>query len=234
MALAGLTRRAVASLAGSLVLMPIQVAQAYGGQLLQAAPPILSLSPFRLAGWADRPIVVSNCLGAAPLAWRAGAVARPRRACATERFVTSASERARAPADEMTSREHRSRPARKGGKQTWTMKLIDDYLARLPADKRAALERLPAQIRSLAPQATEAISYGMPAFRLGECYFAGLGATKQACSLYIGRVPVQACANDQTGYRVWKGTVNFAADRPLQDELVAKLVRSRLAEYEPV
>ena len=111
-----------------------------------------------------------------------------------------------------------------------TMKPIDDYLARAPADKRAALERLRGQIRSLAPQATEAISYGMPAFRLGERYFAGFGATKQGCSLYIGRAPVQACADDLTGYRVWKGTVNFAPDRPLPDELVAKLVRSRLAE----
>ncbi len=113
------------------------------------------------------------------------------------------------------------------------MNQIDDYLARVSDDKRAALERLRAQIRSLVPQATEAISYGMPAFRLGERYFAGLGATKQACSLYIGRVPVQACAHDLAGYRVWKGTVNFCADRPLPNELVAKLVRFRLAEYEP-
>ncbi len=60
-------------------LMTIQVAQAYGGQLPQTPPALLPLGVFRRAGWADRLIVVSNCLWAAALAWRIGAVARARR-----------------------------------------------------------------------------------------------------------------------------------------------------------
>jgi len=43
---------------------------------------------------------------------------------------------------------------------------IDEYLAGVPDDKRAALERLREQIRAAAPDATEAISYGMPAAEL--------------------------------------------------------------------
>ena len=44
---------------------------------------------------------------------------------------------------------------------------IDEYLAPLSADKRAALQRLRKAIRSAAPQAEECFSYGTPTFRLG-------------------------------------------------------------------
>lgn len=108
---------------------------------------------------------------------------------------------------------------------------IDDYLACLPDDRRAALERLRAQIHAVAPQATEAISYGMPAFRLGERYFLGFGATKTHCSFYAGRAPLQAYAPRLASYRVWKGTINFTPDHPIPDHLVQELIRCRLAEY---
>jgi len=109
---------------------------------------------------------------------------------------------------------------------------IDDYLARIPEAQRAALERLRSRIGAAAPDATEAISYGLPAFRLDGRYFAGFGAKKRACSFYAGRVPVLAFADELAGYQSWKGTINFTADRPLPDALVDKLVECRLTEFE--
>lgn len=67
---------------------------------------------------------------------------------------------------------------------------IDDYLADVTDDKRIVLMRLRDQIRAAVPTATEAISYGRPAFRLGERYFPGFSATKRSCSFYAGRAPV--------------------------------------------
>ncbi len=113
-----------------------------------------------------------------------------------------------------------------------TAMTIDDYLACVPDDQRAALTRLRSRIRAAAPQATEAMSYGLPAFRLDGRYFAGFGATKRACSFYAGRAPVRAFADELADYRTWQGTINFMADRPLPDALVAKLVACRLAEFE--
>jgi uncharacterized protein YdhG (YjbR/CyaY superfamily) len=107
---------------------------------------------------------------------------------------------------------------------------IDEYLASIPEPQRAALERLRRQIRAAVPDAQEAISYGMPAFRVGEGYFVGFGATKDRCSFYVGRAPVVALAEELAGYRLWKGTVNFRPDLPLPDELVRKLIEVRLAE----
>lgn len=111
------------------------------------------------------------------------------------------------------------------------METIDQYLAGLPADQRAALERLRSLIRAAAPDVTEAISYGRPAFRLGGRYFVGFGAAKAHCSFYVGRAPVLEEAAGLAGFRLWKGTISFRPDRPLPAELVRKLVGVRLAEF---
>jgi len=47
-----------------------------------------------------------------------------------------------------------------------------------------------------------------------------------ACS---GRA-LEAHADELTGYRLWKGTINFQPDQPLSAELVTKLVQVRVAE----
>src|SRR5438034_3160647 len=108
---------------------------------------------------------------------------------------------------------------------------IDEYLAGVPDDQRVALQRLREQIHALAPGATEAISYGSPAFRLEGRYFVGFAATKGHCSFYTGRAPMEAYTRELTGYRLWKGTINFPADKPLPVELVTKLVETRIAQF---
>jgi uncharacterized protein YdhG (YjbR/CyaY superfamily) len=108
---------------------------------------------------------------------------------------------------------------------------IDEYLSAVPDDQRFALERLREQIHHAAPDVTEGISYGMPAFRLDGRYFVGFSAARRHCSFYPGRAPVDAFAGELPGFRVWKGTINFQPDRPLPGELVTKLVQLRVAEF---
>lgn len=112
-----------------------------------------------------------------------------------------------------------------------TVQTIDEYLADLADDKRAALERLRALIREAAPEAIETISYGRPAFRLDGKYFVGFGVTRDGCSFFTGRVPIDAHAAELTGYRTWKGTLNFRTDQPLPADLVLRLVEARVAEF---
>jgi hypothetical protein len=76
--LAILTWLAVASLIATLILMTIQVVQAYGGRLPDVAPATLPPGVFRLVGWADRLIVVANCLWVLAVASRATLVSRSR------------------------------------------------------------------------------------------------------------------------------------------------------------
>lgn len=50
----------------------------------------------------------------------------------------------------------------KPAKKSAPAQTIDDYLAAVPEDARAALEKLRKTIRAAAPKATEVISYQIP------------------------------------------------------------------------
>jgi uncharacterized protein YdhG (YjbR/CyaY superfamily) len=101
---------------------------------------------------------------------------------------------------------------------------VDDYLARVRPEHRRALVRLRSQIRAAAPGATEAISYGLPTFKLGGRPLIYFGAWADHCSIY--GVPTDA--PELEGYDVRRGTIRFAADRPLPASLVSKLVKARI------
>jgi uncharacterized protein YdhG (YjbR/CyaY superfamily) len=107
----------------------------------------------------------------------------------------------------------------------------DDYLARLPEDKRAALEKLRRIIRSAAPRAEECISYQLPAFRLDGKVLVLLGATAKHCSFFPGSgTAVDAHQGDLQGYSTSKGTIRFDAAKPIPATLVRKIVKYRIAE----
>jgi uncharacterized protein YdhG (YjbR/CyaY superfamily) len=108
---------------------------------------------------------------------------------------------------------------------------IDEYLAGVPDDKRVALERLRAQIKAAAPDASESISYGLPTFKLDGHWFVAFGVAKNHCSFYAGAAPLEALAAELAGYRLWKGTINFPPDRPLPADLVTRLIEVRIAEH---
>ncbi len=112
------------------------------------------------------------------------------------------------------------------------IKTIDEYLAAVSADKRAALEKLRRNIRAAAPRAEECISYQVPAFRLGGRMLVAFGAAAKHCAFYPGAFPVEAHKDELKAYDTSKGTIRFQADKPLPAALVRKLVKARIAESE--
>jgi len=57
---------------------------------------------------------------------------------------------------------------------------IDEYLATVRGEKRAALDKLRKTIRTVVPEAEECISYAIPAFRLHGKVVAGFPAVRVA------------------------------------------------------
>ena len=109
-------------------------------------------------------------------------------------------------------------------------KTIDEYLAALSADKRAALEKLRKTIRAAAPKAEECISYGIAAYRQNGM-LVGFGATAKHCAFYLmSSATVEAHKGELKGYDTSKGTIRFPAAKPLPAALVRKLVKARIAE----
>jgi uncharacterized protein YdhG (YjbR/CyaY superfamily) len=108
---------------------------------------------------------------------------------------------------------------------------IDEYLAPLSNEKRAALEKLRQTIKSAAPKAEECISYGIPAFRLDGRMLVAFGAAAKHCSFYPGAYPVKTHKEELKVYDTSKGAIRFQVDNPLPATLVRKLVKTRIAEY---
>lgn len=110
-------------------------------------------------------------------------------------------------------------------------KTIDEYLASAKPEQRAALERLRKAIKTIAPDAEECISYGIPAFRWQGVVVAGFIAAAKHCSYFpMSGSIVKACAKDLKDFDTSPGTIRFQIDKPLSTALVRKLMKARLAE----
>jgi uncharacterized protein YdhG (YjbR/CyaY superfamily) len=109
---------------------------------------------------------------------------------------------------------------------------VADYLAGLPADRRAALEVLRRTILAAAPEAAEGIAYQMPALRShGGQFLVSYAAFRRHYSLFpASAAVVEALGADLAPYLAGKGTIRFAADQPIPADLVTRIVEIRLAE----
>ena len=107
--------------------------------------------------------------------------------------------------------------------------LIDEYIGRFPEAVQEKLEAMRRIIARAAPGAEEVISYGMPAFRLGEIlvYFA---AFAHHIGFYPTSGPVAAFQEELKPYRTSKGAVQFPLDRELPENLVACMTEFRVEE----
>ena len=106
-------------------------------------------------------------------------------------------------------------------------KTIDEYLATLPKSTQEILQELRAFIHTLAPEATEAMSYGIPTFKLNGnlVHFAGY---EHHIGFYPGSKAIQVFKKEMKEYKLSKGTIQFPIDAPLPFELIKKIVAYRV------
>ena len=90
---------------------------------------------------------------------------------------------------------------------------VDAYLASLPSDARATLDRLRELVKALVPEASESISYGMPTYKYQGRPLVYFAAAKHHCALYGTSV----------------GTMRFPPGEPPAEALVGRLLRERIA-----
>ena len=110
---------------------------------------------------------------------------------------------------------------------------VDAYLAAVPEEQRAALEKLRNQIKAAAPGATETISYQMPAFKLRGRLLVSFAAFKNHCSFFpMSGAVIEAHMDELKPYYTSRGTIRFTPGKPLPAALVKKLVKARIAENE--
>jgi len=109
-------------------------------------------------------------------------------------------------------------------------KTVDEYLASVPEPARSTLQKVRAAIRSaVPPEATEAISYGIPALRYNRV-LVWFAAFSTHCSFFPTASVIEKFREELKGYTVSKGTIQFPTDRPLPAALIKKMVKARIEE----
>lgn len=106
---------------------------------------------------------------------------------------------------------------------------IDDYIALAAPQAQEKLHELREIIARAAPQATECISYSIPAFRQNRVlvYFAGY---KKHVGFYPTSSGIRIFAKQLAKYQSSKGAVQFPLDQPLPARLITAIVKHRLKE----
>ena len=111
------------------------------------------------------------------------------------------------------------------------LQTIDEYLAGVSEEKRAALQALRRIIKAAAPKAEECFSYGLPAFRLNGRPLVAFAAWANHCAFYpMSAATLKAHGRELGNFNTSKGTIRFQPGKALPARLVRKLVKARIAE----
>jgi uncharacterized protein YdhG (YjbR/CyaY superfamily) len=111
------------------------------------------------------------------------------------------------------------------------MTVIDDYLLTLTGKERQIITHMCAVVRETTPDATEEMSYAMPAFKYKGKGLISIISNKKFMSIY----PFETVATlglDLSAYECTSGSIHFASDKPVSDELLKDIVNARKRQIE--
>jgi uncharacterized protein YdhG (YjbR/CyaY superfamily) len=107
---------------------------------------------------------------------------------------------------------------------------VAEYLARVPEPARSALSKMRAAIRRAVPrEATETISYRIPAFK-HKGILVWFAAFSDHCSLFPTAALIEEFKKELKGFSTSKGTIHFPLNKPLPVALIKKIVKARVAQ----
>ena len=106
---------------------------------------------------------------------------------------------------------------------------IDLYISGFPESIQTTLEAIRKTIRQAAPEAQEAIKYGIPTF-VFHGNLVHFAANKKHIGFYPAPSGIEAFKTELSAYKGAKGSVQFPIDKPIPLLLIAKIVNFRVLE----
>jgi uncharacterized protein YdhG (YjbR/CyaY superfamily) len=110
-----------------------------------------------------------------------------------------------------------------------TFSNIPEYIKAQPKERKKVLGEMYAIVKSAAPQATEAIKYGMPTF-VGKGNIVHFAAMKGHVGFYPTPSAITHFEKDIAKYSTSKGCVRFLYSTSLPRTLITKMVKFRVKE----
>jgi uncharacterized protein YdhG (YjbR/CyaY superfamily) len=106
---------------------------------------------------------------------------------------------------------------------------IDQYIDSFSRDIQEILQKIRATVRAAAPDAEEAIKYGMPTLVL-KGNLVHFAAFKNHIGMYPAPSGIEHFQSELTDFEVSKGTIRFPLDKPIPYNLIGRITQFRVKE----
>jgi|SRR6185437_12539498 uncharacterized protein YdhG (YjbR/CyaY superfamily) len=147
---------------------------------------------------------------------------KPAQRTATQRHGRKKKTTARPAASKRRAVTAKASPEKKSAPQT-----VEEYFAAVPEPARSALTQIREAIRSVVPpEATEIISYRIPAFKHKKV-LVWYAAFSNHCSLFPTAALIDTFKDELKEFSTAKGTIHFPLDRPMPVDLIKRMVKER-------
>lgn len=108
---------------------------------------------------------------------------------------------------------------------------VDEYIEAAPQHAQAKLRELRVILKQVAPQATEALKWGMPVFEAGRILFS-YAAFKTTLNFMPTAPALKPFKKELAQYTTSQETVKFPYDKPLPKTLIRKIAKHRLKDVQ--
>jgi uncharacterized protein YdhG (YjbR/CyaY superfamily) len=123
--------------------------------------------------------------------------------------------------------KHRATRAKGSPKKKFAPQTVEEYFAAVSEPARSALNQIREAIRSVVPpEATEIISYRIPAFKHKKV-LVWYAAFANHCSLFPTAALIDTFKDELKDFSTAKGTVHFPLDHPMPVDLIQRIVKER-------
>lgn len=104
---------------------------------------------------------------------------------------------------------------------------VDVYIAQFDSDVRSRLEQMRTIVKQIAPDADEAIMYGLIGYKLDKKPLVYFGGFKSHVGFYATPNGHEAFSEEFAKYKQGKGSVQFPNNQSLPEELIKRVVQFR-------
>lgn len=107
---------------------------------------------------------------------------------------------------------------------------VDEYILSFPLTVQEILSKIRAIILEIAPDSSESMAYGMPAYKTFGKPLVYFAAFKSHIGFYATPSGHEQFAQELSVYKQGKGSVQFPIKQPIPYELIARMVEFRVKE----
>ena len=107
---------------------------------------------------------------------------------------------------------------------------IDQFISTYPPEVQTILQKIRALIKKSTPGAEEAMSYGIPTFKLNGKNLVHFSAFKEHIGFYPTPTGIEKFKKELSAYEGAKGSVKFPLTKPIPYALIGKIVQYRVKE----